>query len=460
MDRPKNSLSFLGATETVTGSRYLIESNGKRILIDCGLFQGYKNLRLKNWQEFPVPPDSIDLVLITHAHLDHSGYVPALVKHGFRGQVLMSTGTAELCEIMWRDSAHLLEEEAERANRKGYSKHKPAKPLYNLDDVEHALDLVRTVHFEKEVELTPGIKATYIHAGHILGAAQLSLNVNGKVIHFSGDMGRAVDPLLNPPADLRQCDILVTESTYGDRDHPNIDPELELKPILKEVLERGGTVVIPAFAVGRTQALMLHTYRLMQRGEIPTVPIFVNSPMAENVTSMYRRHQEEHRINLEEFEAMYSVAKMVHSVEESKELNDRKGAKIIIAASGMMTGGRVLHHVIAYGADPKNAIVISGYQAGGTRGRLLAEGATSLRIFGRDVPIRAEVFQLETLSGHADSGELIAWMKTAPKPPAQTYVTHGEPAASDRMRFRIESELGWKARAPFDREVIDIDNPS
>lgn len=460
MDRPKNSLSFLGATETVTGSRYLIESNGKRILIDCGLFQGYKNLRLKNWQEFPVPPDSIDLVLITHAHLDHSGYVPALVKHGFRGQVLMSTGTAELCEIMWRDSAHLLEEEAERANRKGYSKHKPAKPLYNLDDVEHALDLVRTVHFEKEVELTPGIKATYIHAGHILGAAQLSLNVNGKVIHFSGDMGRAADPLLNPPADLRQCDILVTESTYGDRDHPNIDPELELKPILKEVLERGGTVVIPAFAVGRTQALMLHTYRLMQRGEIPTVPIFVNSPMAENVTSMYRRHQEEHRINLEEFEAMYSVAKMVHSVEESKELNDRKGAKIIIAASGMMTGGRVLHHVIAYGADPKNAIVISGYQAGGTRGRLLAEGATSLRIFGRDVPIRAEVFQLETLSGHADSGELIAWMKTAPKPPAQTYVTHGEPAASDRMRFRIESELGWKARAPFDREVIDIDNPS
>ncbi len=460
MDRPQNSLSFLGATETVTGSRYLIESNGKRILIDCGLFQGYKNLRLKNWQEFPVPPDTIDMVLITHAHLDHSGYVPALVKHGFRGQVLMSTGTAELCEIMWRDSAHLLEEEAERANRKGYTKHKPAKPLYNQDDVERALDLVRTVHFDKEVELASGIHAKFIHAGHILGAAQLQLNVNGKVIHFSGDMGRTNDPLLNPPADLAECDILVTESTYGDRTHPNIDPELELKPILKEVLERGGTVVIPAFAVGRTQALTLHTYRLMQRGEIPTVPIFVNSPMAENVTAMYQRHQEEHRINLEEFEAMYSVAKMVHSVEESKELNDRRGAKIIIAASGMMTGGRVLHHVIAYGADPKNAIVISGYQAGGTRGRLLAEGEKTLRIFGKDVEIRAEVFQLQTLSGHADADELIAWMKTAPKPPTQTYVTHGEPTASDRMRFRIESELGWSARAPFDREVIDIDNPS
>lgn len=460
MDRPQNSLSFLGATETVTGSRYLIESNGKRILIDCGLFQGYKNLRLKNRQEFPAPPDTIDMVLITHAHLDHSGYVPALVKHGFRGQVLMSTGTAELCEIMWRDSAHLLEEEAERANRKGYTKHKPAKPLYNQDDVERALDLVRTVHFDKEVELASGIHAKFIHAGHILGAAQLQLNVNGKVIHFSGDMGRTNDPLLNPPADLAECDILVTESTYGDRTHPNIDPELELKPILKEVLERGGTVVIPAFAVGRTQALMLHTYRLMQRGEIPTVPIFVNSPMAENVTAMYQRHQEEHRINLEEFEAMYSVAKMVHSVEESKELNDRRGAKIIIAASGMMTGGRVLHHVIAYGADPKNAIVISGYQAGGTRGRLLAEGEKTLRIFGKDVEIRAEVFQLQTLSGHADADELIAWMKTAPKPPTQTYVTHGEPTASDRMRFRIESELGWSARAPFDREVIDIDNPS
>lgn len=460
MDRPKNSLSFLGATETVTGSRYLIESNGKRILVDCGLFQGYKNLRLKNWQEFPVPPDTIDMVLITHAHLDHSGYVPALVKHGFRGQVLMSTGSAELCEIMWRDSAHLLEEEAERANRKGYTKHKPAKPLYNQDDVERALDLVRTVHFDKEVELASGIKAKFIHAGHILGAAQLQLTVNGKRIHFSGDMGRTNDPLLNPPAPLQECDILVTESTYGDRTHPNIDPELELKPILKEVLERGGTVVIPAFAVGRTQALMLHTYRLMQRGEIPTVPIFVNSPMAENVTAMYQRHQEEHRINLEEFEAMYSVAKMVHSVEESKELNDRKGAKIIIAASGMMTGGRVLHHVIAYGADPKNAIVISGYQAGGTRGRLLAEGEKTLRIFGKDVEIRAEVFQLQTLSGHADAAELIAWMKTAPKAPTQTYVTHGEPTASDRMRFRIESELGWSARAPFDREVIDIDNPS
>ncbi len=459
MERPQNSLSFLGATETVTGSRYLIESAGKRVLVDCGLFQGYKNLRLKNWQEFPVPPDTIDFVLITHAHLDHSGYVPALVKHGFRGKVLMTTGTAELCEIMWRDSAHLLEEEAERANRKGYSKHKPAKPLYNQDDVERALDRINTVHFDKEVEITGGIRAKFMHAGHILGAAQLQLTVNGKVIHFSGDLGRESDPLLNPPAALEACDILVTESTYGDKTHPRIDPELELKPILKKVLERGGTVVIPAFAVGRTQALMLHTYRLMKRGEIPEVPIFVNSPMAENVTSMYHRHQEEHRIDLEEFDAMYSVAKMVHSVEESKELNDRKGAKIIIAASGMMTGGRVLHHVVAYGQDPKNAILISGYQAGGTRGRLLAEGATSLRIFGQDVPINAEVFQLETLSGHADADELIAWMKTAPRPPKQTYVTHGEPSASDRMRFRIENELGWSARAPFDREVIDLDKP-
>ncbi len=459
MERPQNSLSFLGATETVTGSRYLIESAGKRVLVDCGLFQGYKNLRLKNWQEFPVPPDTIDFVLITHAHLDHSGYVPALVKHGFRGKVLMTTGTAELCEIMWRDSAHLLEEEAERANRKGYSKHKPAKPLYNQDDVERALDRVNTVQFDKEVEITGGIRAKFIHAGHILGAAQLQLTINGKVVHFSGDLGRESDPLLNPPAALEACDILVTESTYGDKTHPRVDPELELKPILKKVLERGGTVVIPAFAVGRTQALMLHTYRLMKRGEIPEVPIFVNSPMAENVTSMYHRHKEEHRIDLEEFDAMYSVAKMVHSVEESKELNDRRGAKIIIAASGMMTGGRVLHHVVAYGQDPKNAILISGYQAGGTRGRLLAEGATSLRIFGQDVPIKAEVFQLETLSGHADAAELIAWMKTAPRPPKQTYVTHGEPSASDRMRFRIENELGWSARAPFDCEVIDLDKP-
>ena len=459
MRRPENSLQFLGGTGTVTGSKYLIETAGKRILIDCGLFQGYKELRERNREPFPVPPDTIDIVLITHAHLDHSGYVPALVKHGFRGDIVMSTGTAELCSILWPDSAHLLEEEATRANRKGYTKHAPAKAIYTIDDVNQALGQTRTAQFGEVLTIAPDVTAEFQHAGHILGASQLQLTVNGTTVHFTGDLGRQHDPLMNPPAPFGGSDILITESTYGNRNHPNIDPEGELAPAIGPVLERGGTVVIPAFAVGRTQALMLHMWRLMDQGKIPRVPIYVNSPMAQSATGMYHRHQEEHRVSSEDFEAMYDVAHMVNSVEESKALNERKGAKVIIAASGMMTGGRVLHHVVAFGDDPLNAIVLSGYQAGGTRGRLLAEGAKFLRIFGHDVPIKADVIQLQSMSGHADSNEILQWMHTAPKAPRMTYVTHGEPEASDRLRFRISDELGWEARAPRDGETIDLDNP-
>ncbi len=460
MKRALNSLSFLGGTETVTGSRYLIEAGDKRILVDCGLFQGYKNLRQRNREDFPVPADTIDFILLTHAHLDHSGYVPAMLRQGFRGQILATTGTAELLSIMWPDSAHLLEEEAERANRKGYSKHSPATPLYNLADVERALDRIKTVTFGKEVTLAPGVTAQFTHAGHILGAAQLQLKVGASTIHFSGDLGRAKDTVMNPPANFQGADILVVESTYGDRSHPEVNPEDELELGLKPVLERGGTVVIPAFAVGRTQALMLSLWRLMETGRIPRVPIYVNSPMAQNATHMYHRHQEEHKVDTAEFEAMYSVAKLVQTVEESKALNENKLAKVIISASGMMTGGRVLHHVKAFGSDPKNAIVITGYQAGGTRGRLLAEGAKSLRIFGQDVAIEAQVIQLQSMSAHADSDEILSWMKTSPKPPKMVYVTHGEPAASDRLRYRIENELNWRARAPFLNEIIDLDNPA
>lgn len=459
MRRPENTLQFLGATGTVTGSKYLIEAGGKRILVDCGLFQGYKELRLRNWEPLAVPPDTIDTVLLTHAHLDHSGFIPGLVRDGFRGHVVMTTGTAELCSIMWPDSAHLLEEEAERANRKGYTKHHPAKALYTIDDVNAALSQIRTTDFDKVLDIVPGVTATFLPAGHILGASQLHLTVGDTSIHFTGDLGRSHDPLMKPPRPFEGSDILITESTYGDREHPNIDPENELGPAIAPVLQRGGVVVIPSFAVGRTQALMLHLWRLMDRGEIDRVPIYVNSPMAESATQMYHRHREEHRIEDAEFEAMYDVAHMVRTVEESKVLNERHGPMIIVAASGMMTGGRVLHHVVAFGDDPKNAILISGYQAGGTRGRLLAEGAKSLRIFGQDVPIRAEVIQLQSLSGHADKGEILDWMRSAPNPPKITYVTHGEPSASDRLRLDIEHTLGWNARVPHDHETIDLDRP-
>lgn len=459
MVRPQHSLRFLGATGTVTGSRYLVESSGSRILIDCGLFQGYKELRLRNRADFPVPPDTIDLVLLTHAHLDHSGYIPALVKNGFRGEVVCSVGTAELCSLLLPDSAHLLEEEAEHARGKAWSKHRDPRPLYTAEDADHALTRFRTVDFNLEKTLGPEMTATFVHAGHILGASQLRLSVAGKTVHFTGDLGRADDALMKPPADFDGADILVTESTYGDRMHPSVDPEAELEPVLARVLKRGGVVLIPAFAVGRSQALLLHIERLITSRRIPAVPVYLNSPMAINASSMYEDHPDEQRVSPEEFERMYSLARLVRSVDESKALNERHGPMIIISASGMMTGGRILHHVVAFGEDPRNAILLSGYQAAGTRGAFLAEGSPTVRIFGRDVPIRAEVVQLASMSGHADAPGLIEWLRRAPQPPTMTYVTHGEPESARALAGSIAQDLDWPVRVPHDGETIDLDDP-
>lgn len=460
MAGPQHTLQFLGGTGTVTGSKYLIESGGKRVLVDCGLFQGYKNLRERNRQPLPVPADSIDTVLLTHAHLDHSGYIPALVKQGFRGDIVMSTGTAELVAIMWPDSAHLLAEEAEHANKVGSTKHHPATPLYDLDDVNQALSQIRTARFNEPLKISPTVSAVFEHAGHILGASQLQLTVGETTVHFTGDLGRPDDALMNPPTPFGGSDVLITESTYGDRQRVRIASETEVAEALRPVLERSGVVVIPAFAVGRTQELMLLIWRAMEHGKLPRVPVYVNSPMAASTTEMYHRHREEHRIDSTEFEAMYNVAHMVRTVEESKALNERHGPMIILAASGMMTGGRVLHHVMKFGPDANNAIVLSGYQAGGTRGQLLASGADTIRIFGRDVEVRAQVIQLESLSAHADADEILDWMRSSPTEPKITYVTHGEPEASDRLRFRIGDELGWLARAPHDGETIDLSHPA
>lgn len=455
----QNTLRFLGGTETVTGSKYLAETPTVRLLVDCGLFQGFKTLRLRNWEEFPVSPESIDFVIITHAHLDHSGYLPALVKSGFRGKVLMTEGTFELAKVLWADSAKIFEEDTERANRKGYSKHKPAKTLFDLNDVERALQLVEVVDFEKEISLSNDVKFKFLHAGHILGAAQVLLTVGDTRVHFTGDLGREKDPLMLGPAAFSGSDILITESTYGDSTHSDMDPETQLSEILNKVLKRGGTAVIPAFAVGRTQSLMLHIWRLLKQGKIPKVPVFLNSPMAASVTSLYHRHKEEHRIDLHEFDEMYKSVKIIHDVNESKSLNEMDEPKIIIAASGMMTGGRVLHHVAKFGTDSQNAILFSGYQAGGTRGRQLLDGAKFVRIFKKDVPIRAEIFSLDSLSAHMDSEEVLSWLKLAPTPPKMTYLIHGEPAAADRLRFRINDELGWPARVANYGETIDLDSP-
>ncbi|AHX13346.1 mRNA 3'-end processing factor [Dyella jiangningensis] len=451
------TLQFLGAAGTVTGSRYLIEAEGRRVLVDCGLFQGYKQLRERNWAPFPVPPAFLDAVVLTHAHLDHSGYLPALVRQGFQGRIHATTGTVDLCGLLLPDSGHLLEEEARFAARRGYSKHKTPLPLYTAQDAQRCLESLVPHAYQEEIPLVPGITARFLPAGHILGAAHIALTVHGQRVHFSGDLGRQHDSLMNPPSPLPACDILLCESTYGNRIHDAVDPEQELGEVVRRVAARGGIVVIPAFAVGRAQALMLHLARLQQRGDIPKLPVFLNSPMAANATQLYHAHHEEHHISADDCLRMFDIATVVNSVEESKALNERHGPMVIISASGMATGGRVLHHIEAFGPDERNAIVLAGYQAGGTRGAALANGARSLRMFGHDVSIRAEVVQLHAFSAHADADELLAWMRTAPQAPRQVYVTHGEAEAADALRVRIERELGWSARVPEHLERVALD---
>jgi metallo-beta-lactamase family protein len=450
------TLQFMGAAGTVTGSRYLLESEGRRVLVDCGLFQGYKQLRERNWAPFPVDPASIDAVVLTHAHLDHSGYLPALVRHGFQGPVHCTDGTVALCGLLLPDSGHLLEEEAAFAARKGYSKHKDPLPLYTERDARRSLHQLRAHPLGSSVEVVPGMHVDFHPAGHILGAAHLGMQVGDTRLHFSGDLGRQHESMMNPPSPLPECDVLICESTYGNRVHPVVDPEAELADVLRRVAARGGVVVVPAFAIGRAQALLLHIAKLRQRGEIPDIPVFLNSPMAVAATRLYHQHRDEHRVSQEDCKAMFELATFVNSVEESKALNRRRGPMIIISASGMATGGRVLHHIEAFGPDKRNAIVLSGYQAGGTRGATLAAGTHELRMFGRDVPIRAEVIQLQSFSGHADSDELIAWMRATPRAPAMTYITHGEPDAADALRARVKRELGREVRVAEHLERVPL----
>jgi metallo-beta-lactamase family protein len=459
-DRNMPSLRFCGATDTVTGSRYLVESNGIRILIDCGLFQGFKRIRDRNRSPFPVPPGSIDAVLLTHAHLDHSGYIPALVRDGFSGAVYATPGTVELSTLLLPDSGHLQEEEARYADLRGYSAHHPPVPVYTAADAVRSLNSFREQDFDVSFGLGGRIEATFLPGGHILGASQILLTVQGTRVQFTGDLGRPNDPLMYPPRPLGAVDVLVTESTYGNRTHPTTNPETELGEIITRTAKRGGVILIAAFAVGRAETLMLHLCRLRRRKAIPDIPIYLNSPMAIDASGMYQRHPDEHRLEPHEYREMYRVATMTRSVDDSRLLNLRGGPMIIISASGMLTGGRVLHHLQAYGPDPRNAVILSGYQAAGTRGAALAEGVRHLRIYGEDVPIRAEVVPMDEFSAHADSNEIIGWMRVAPQIPRMTYITHGEPDASDALRIRIKRELGWSARVPEHLESVSLRHPA
>ena len=439
---PSFQITFAGAADTVTGSRHLVVAGGKRLLLDCGIFQGFKTLRLRNWSPFPVPPRGLDAVVLSHAHLDHAGYLPALVRDGFRGPIICSKATRDLAEVMLLDSAHLLQEEAAFANRHDYSKHRPALPLYTVDDVRHCLKQFEPVAFQKE-NILGAVRITLTPAGHLLGAASVSLEANGHRLVFSGDLGREHDVLMPPPQHIATADVLLVESTYGNRRHPVDDAQQKLGLIVRETVARGGTVLLPSFAVGRSQALMLLLHRLKQRGDIPDVPVFLDSPMAARATTIYRKHGALLRLNSEEREAMCNAATFVGSPTASRKVSGLNYPSVIIAGSGMATGGRILHHLKTYAPDPRSHIVFPGFQVPGTRGAKLLAGDLATKIHGSYIPVNARVSHIEGLSGHADADEVLGWLRGFKHAPKQTFVVHGEREAADALRLRISDELGW-----------------
>lgn len=442
-------LTFLGATETVTGSKYLLEHEGRRILIDCGLFQGRKDLRLRNWEKLPFLPSTIDSVLLTHAHLDHSGYIPRLIKGGFQGAIYCSEATFDLCKLLLPDSGHLQEEDAESANRHGWTKHKPALPLYTQQDARDCFKHFKPLAFGKPYHLGNELSFTLHRAGHILGASFIRVSDGRTSILFSGDIGRLHNPVMKPPARMQDADYLVVESTYGDRLHDKDDPTDDIEKIVLRTARRGGTLVIPAFAVGRAQSLLYHFYLLKQERRIPDIPIYLDSPMAINATDLLLRHMNDHRLSPEECEAVCSIAKYTRTPEESKAINDTNNMpKIIISASGMATGGRILHHLKYYIGDERNTILLAGFQADGTRGDRLARGEKELKIHGNLWPVRAEIVKLDSMSAHADYAEILAWMENFREAPRKIYITHGEPEAAQAMARWIEEKFGWNTMVP------------
>jgi metallo-beta-lactamase family protein len=451
------SISFLGAAGTVTGSKYLVEREGHRLLVDCGLFQGFKALRLRNWERMPVDPRSIENVLLTHAHIDHSGYLPLLARHGFHSGIHCSAATEELCGILLPDAGHLQEQDAEFANRHGYSKHKPALPLFTEADARKVLGLFHAVPFHRAQTLKGGASFTLYRAGHILGAASIVVEWGRTRIAFSGDLGRFNDLLMPAPEAVGEAHYVVVESTYGNRAHDPRNPEDSLEEAIAPVLRRGGTVVIPAFAVGRAQSLLYHLDRLKISGRLPKlVPVYLDSPMALDASDMFCRHSEDHRLGEQECRGFCGRTTYVRSAEESKAITTNQVPKIIISASGMATGGRVLHHLKHYAPDPKNAIVFAGFQAGGTRGAAMVGGAEAIKIHGAYVPVRANVANIETLSAHADAEEIMRWLGNFREPPRAIFITHGEPAASDALRHRIEEQLGWTCVVPDHSQRVEL----
>ena len=479
-------LTFLGAAQTVTGSKYLLEHNGARVLIDAGMFQGLKELRERNWQDLPIAAKDIDAIVLTHAHLDHCGYLPRLVSHGFRGRVFCTAGTKDLCGLVLPDSGHIQEEDAEQANRHGYSKHAPALPLYTEQDAHRALTLLQPCGYDRPLPVADNIEVEFINAGHLLGSSYARVRTSTETILFGGDLGRFNRPVLPDPTMVDRADYLLVESTYGNRVHEDDDEGEKLGRVIRETTERGGRVVIPAFAIGRTEELLYWIRRLEMGGRIPVLPVYLDSPMATQALEHYRArlHELDPELRPEDRDELaphgpsahepyvrrraqaarerelcaFCTAKFktVSSVQESKELTASKKPAIIISASGMATGGRVLHHLKAILPDPRNTALLVGFQAEGTRGRRLIDGEKTVRIHGIDIPVHAQVDRIDSMSAHADSNEILQWLRGFSEPPKRTFLVHGELTAMQTLDATIRKELGWNTHMPRWKEQIEL----
>jgi metallo-beta-lactamase family protein len=450
-------LQFLGAAGTVTGSKTLVTHGETRVMVDCGLFQGFKALRERNWRGLPVDPEDLDAVVLTHAHIDHSGYLPRLVADGYRGPVYCTPPTADLLALLLPDSGHLQEEDARFANHRGYSRHRPAKPLYTEQQAVASLKRLEPVPWGEPVRVGE-LTVTFRPAGHILGASLVRIDSPEGSVLFSGDLGRPGDRVMPPPAEVTDVpELLVLESTYGDRLHGADDPLDALAEVVSRTAERGGMVVIPAFAVGRAQAVLYGLFALKRAGRIPAdLPVFLNSPMAVDTTGLYLRHADQHRLSEAETRAMCSSAQLVRTVDDSKKLNQRRGPGVIISASGMCTGGRVLHHLVAFAPDSRNTLLFVGFQASGTRGASILAGAKQVKIHGEQVPIRCEVQRIDAWSAHADHREILDWLGRWPSAPRHVVLNHGEPVAAEAMRVHIQGELGWPASVAELGELVSL----
>ncbi|PIE18410.1 MAG: MBL fold metallo-hydrolase [Proteobacteria bacterium] len=449
-------VTFHGAVGTVTGSRFMVSTATTKVLIDCGLFQGVKVLRRRNRRPPTFDAAELDAVVLTHAHVDHSGYLPALLERGFDAPVYATAPTCDLCQILLRDAGRLQEEEARYANRKGYSRHSPARPLYTEQDAIAVLD-----RFEARPWLEPftvgDLCFEYLPAGHILGAASVRVSDEaGHSVLFSGDLGRDDDLIMYPPVEPPRADVVVMESTYGDRLHRDQDPIVQLGAVAKRTLERGGVLLIPAFAVGRAQAMLLALDEVFARGLAPRAPIYLNSPMANAVSALYHTYTQEHRLTKREIDRLFGKVRFIRSESESRDLNRQRGPMVIVSASGMLSGGRVLHHLRAFGPEASTTIVIAGYQAAGTRGRKLLEGAQYIKIHGHSVRINAEVVPINLFSAHGDRDDLTRWLRGLPQPPREVVLVHGEPAAADALRSHLQSELGWHVHAADAGERVQL----